>query len=282
MSNVVAMKDRFGRYGVWTRGADVTTDFAVTVEEAGYPVLWVGGSPADDLTLVEELLDATERLLIATGIVSIWATDPATLSTSYHRINDRHPDRFVLGIGVGHRERDGDKAVRPYGAVVDFLDGLDKHRVPVEHRLLAALGPRMLALSAERTLGAHPYMTTAAHTAGAREVMGPDALLAPEQRIVLTGDHDAGLDLARSGIDRYLKTVNYRNNLLAMGYTEADLDNGGSDRIISDLAAVGDISTVVAGLEAHHAAGADHVAIQVYAPTPLDTVKTLAESLALR
>lgn len=278
------MKERFGRYGVWTRSVEVTAGFASGVEEAGYPALWVGGSPPDDLELIEHLLDATEEIIIATGIVNIWVTDPATLSASYHRINERHPDRFVLGIGVGHRERDGEKAVAPYGAMEDFLDGLDEHGVPTEHLLLAALGPRMLALSAERTLGAHPYMTTPTHTATAREVMGPDALLAPEQRVVLTEDTASGLDLARNNIARYLRTINYRNNLLAMGYEPSDLENEGSDRIIADLAAVGEVETVVAGLEAHHNASADHVAVQVYAESEDQLVaglRTLTSALHL-
>lgn len=278
------MKERFGRYGVWLRGTEATPEFAVGAEEAGFPVLWIGGSPPDDLAHEESLLAATEDLIVATGIVNIWTTDPETVSKSYHRINTRHPDRFVLGIGVGHRERHGDVAVAPFGAIQEFLDGLDRNGVPVEHRLLAALGPRMLSLSAERSLGAHPYMTTAAHTAAAREVMGPDALLAPEQRIALTTDIAAGIAESRQWISRYLPTTNYRNNLLAMGYEPSDLEDGGSDRIISDLSVIGDVETVVDGLEAHHRAGADHVCIQVYPPTEperLGVLQTLAPQLTL-
>lgn len=258
------MQTRFGRYGAWARAADTTRGFARQVEDLGYDALWIGGSPDDDLVLIEGLLDESERIVVVTGVVNMWATDPATLAASYHRLEDRHTGRFVLGIGVGHRERDGEPAIRPYGAVQEFLDGLDTYEVPVERRLLAALGPRMLELAATRTLGAHPYMTTPAHTASARATIGPDAFLAPEQRLVITTDREAAMTVARKHISRYLSIANYRNNFFAMGYSQDDLDEGGSDSLISDLAAIGGPVEALEMVEAHLTAGADHVAIQVF------------------
>jgi probable F420-dependent oxidoreductase len=136
--------------------------------------------------------------------------------------------------------------------------------VPVEGRLLAALGPRMLELAASRTLGAHPYMTTPTHTASARARIGSEGFLAPEQRLVITGDPNAGMEVARTQISRYLTIANYRKSLLAMGYSSADLEGGGSDGLISDLAAIGGPVEAVERVEAHLTAGADHVAIQVF------------------
>ena len=254
-----------GRYGAWIRATDTTPRFAQAIEALGYTALWIGGSPAGDLSIIEEALDATERLLVITGVVNLWATDPGTLSASFHRVDRRHPGRFILGLGVGHRERDGDPAIAPLRAANEFLDGLDENQVGSTQRVLAALGPKMHHLAAERTLGSHPYMTTPSHTAAVRSLMGGTPLLAPEQRVVITPSHSEGLDIARDNITRFLSIVNYRNNLLRMGYTPDDLDGGGSDRIIADLAAVGDARTAASRIGAHLDAGADHVAIQVYA-----------------
>ncbi len=265
MSDGPVTKQVFGRYGAWTRAQQATPGFAVEIERMGYPALWVGGSPPGDLALVEELLDATGHLLIATGIVNIWSTDPETLAASYHRIERSHPGRFVLGLGVGHPEGHGDQAKAPFAALERFLDGLDDLAVPVSRRLLAALGPRMLSLSAERSLGAHPYMTTPRHTSTARATLGEGALLAPEQRVVITEDRDSGFERARGAIARYLRLTNYRNSLLTMGYAEHDLEGEGSDRLISDLAALGDGSDARTAIDAHLEAGADHVAVQVFA-----------------
>lgn len=275
--------ERFGKYGVWVR-TDIEPDEAAAIEETGFTSLWVGGSPPDDLTHIERLLEATRSLVIVTGVVNMWSSDPETLATSHHRVSQRFPGRFVLGISVGHRERDGYRAVAPLGAIEEFLDGLDAHGVPKNDRLLAALGPRMLRLAGERSLGAHPYMTTPAHTSHARELMGPQGFLAPEQRLVITSDHESGLERARSNIGRYLRIANYQNNLLSLGYQPSDLENDGSDRLIRDLAAIGDAASVTTRLDEHHGAGADHVAIQIYAEPATNRIhdlKALAAHLTL-
>ncbi|MEJ1231128.1 MAG: LLM class flavin-dependent oxidoreductase [Galbitalea sp.] len=159
-----------GTFGVWARRGTATPDLARELERLGYGAVWVGGSPADDLANVESLLDATTTLTVATGIVNIWNADPAALAASYHRIEQRHPGRLLLGIGTGHRESTGAQAAKPFAALVDYLDVLDAEAVPRHDLVLAALGPRVLRLAAERTAGAHPYLVTPpAHEAGARD-----------------------------------------------------------------------------------------------------------------
>jgi probable F420-dependent oxidoreductase len=180
----------------------------------------------------------------------------------------------VLGVGTGHREQFGDRFTKPYSALIAYLDELDEHHVPANRRLLAALGPKVLALAAERSLGAHPYLTTPEHTGQARKLLGTTALLAPEQKVVLDPDPERARSLGRPLVRTpYLSLVNYTNNLRRLGYTDHDLADGGSDRLIDDLVAHGDIATVAARLHQHLAAGADHVAIQLISPDGADPVE---------
>src|SRR4051794_9622763 len=181
------MTVQLGRYGIWAPEPALTTAIAVGLEELGYGAIWVGGSPPADLRTVEGFLAATERIVVATGIVNMWAAPATEVAASYARIVDAHPGRFLLGVGIGHPEATGDYR-RPYATIVSYLDELDAHGVPVEGRVLAALGPRVLALAAERTAGAHPYLTTPEHTRQARALVGPGPLLAPEQKVVLQTD----------------------------------------------------------------------------------------------
>ncbi|RVW10633.1 LLM class F420-dependent oxidoreductase [Prescottella agglutinans] len=274
----------FGRFGVW-RAAYVTTPKMVAeIERLGYGAIWAGGSPPADLQVIEDLIAGTEKITVATGIVNIFSAPADEIAKSYQRIESRHPGRFVLGIGVGHPEVAGMGADKPYDALVRYLDVLDDAGVPKERRVLAALGPKVLRLAADRSAGAHPYLTPPEHTRQAREILGPDALLAPEQKVVLSTDSDAARAIGREAVENpYLHLRNYRRNLERLGFRTAELDNGGSDRVIDALVAHGDATTVAARLTAHLDVGADHVAIQVLpmAGEPLPALRELAAQLGV-
>jgi probable F420-dependent oxidoreductase len=272
------MVPTLGRLGVWRRDVELTPDLAAALEHLGYGTVWVGGSPSGDLSVPDTLLAATRDLVVATGIVNIWKDDAAVVATSFHRLEGRYPGRFLLGIGAGHREQ-GRDYVRPYEALQRYLDVLDTGGVPAPRRVLAALGPRVLRLAAERAAGAHPYFTTPGHTREARAVLGPDRLLAPEQKVVLEADPDVARELARPVLSMYLGLQNYVNNFRRMGFTDADFTDGGSDRLVDALIAHGDAATVARRIVEHLDAGADHVAVQLLtAPgaDPLDGYTQLA------
>ena len=278
------MTIELGRIGVWERRDRLTPRLAREVEALGYGALWIGGSPPGDLFLAQELLDATTHLTVATGIVNMWATPATDAAASYHRVAAAHPGRFLLGVGIGHPEATREYR-SPYDTIVDYLDVLDSEGVPIQGRMLAALGPKVLALAAERTAGAHPYLTTPQHTQLAREILGDGPLLAPEQKVVVSTDPEAARALARPAVDRpYLHLRNYTSNLKRLGWTEADLADGGSDALIDALAVHGDAASVAAGVTAHLDAGADHVCVQMLtAPgvDPLPDMRALAEALQL-
>lgn len=270
-------KAAFGRIGAWRSATQLDGAFAARAEQLGYGTLWVGGSPVADLMIVEELLDATEHILVATGIVNIWQADAASVAQSFHRIEDAHPGRLVLGIGSGHREATPDR-VRPLAALRSYLDVLDDEGVGPDRRLLAALGDRTLALAAERTLGAHPYFTMPEHTAHARGVMGPDALLAPELTVALG---DGALAAARPFVRRYLGLSNYVAALRRSGVSDADVDGGGSEAFVDRIVANPAPADAAAGAAAHLAAGADHVAVQALGDDPLGALEQIAVELDL-
>lgn len=274
----------FGAFGVWRHAFGLPPEVGAEIERLGYGAIWAGGSPPADLQVIEDLVAGTEKITVATGIVNIFAAPADEVAKSYHRIESRHPGRFVLGIGVGHPEVPGMGAERPYEALVRYLDVLDDAGVPVQRRVLAALGPKVLKLAADRSAGAHPYLTTSQHTREAREVLGPDALLAPEQKVVLGTDSDAARATGREAVENpYLHLRNYRRNLERLGFPTAELDNGGSDRVIDALVAHGDAATIAPRLTEHLDAGADHVAIQVLpmAGDPLPALRELAAALGI-
>jgi probable F420-dependent oxidoreductase len=272
---VIEQTPDLGRIGVWRHAYGLTPDYLRTVERLGYGTLWLGGSPPADLRIAEEALDATGTLTVATGITNIWSAPAGEVAESFHRLEARHPGRFLLGIGAGHREAHGQVYTRPYEAVVSYLDELDAAGVPSGRRVLAALGPRMLRLAAERSAGAHPYLTTPEHTRQAREVLGTGTLLAPEQKIVLGTDPAAARAVGRAAVDNpYLHLRNYVANLRRLGFTEAEIADGGSDRVIDALVAHGDTASVTARLTEHLDAGGDHVAVQVL-PADGDAVPAL-------
>ena len=278
------MTIELGRIGIWRRRSELTPRLAKEVEALGYGAIWIGASPPADLFLAQELLDATTHLAVATGIVNMWSAPAVDVAASYHRIAAAHPGRFLLGVGIGHPEATQEYR-SPYDTIVDYLDVLDAEGVPVEDRVLAALGPKVLALAAERTAGAHPYLTTPEHTRRAREILGEGPLLAPEQKVVLGTDPVAARALGRPAVDRpYLHLRNYTSNLKRLGWTDADLAGGGSDALIDALAVHGDAPTVAGGVTAHLDAGADHVCIQLLTPPsadPLPGLRALAEALEL-
>jgi probable F420-dependent oxidoreductase len=253
-----------GVLAVWRHSDGLTPALAVELEQLGYGRIWIGGSPDGDLTLAEELLDATSTIGLATGIVNIWKDDARTVAASYRRLEARHPGRFLLGVGVGHRELVGDSYVRPYDALVSYLDVLDAEGVPERRRVLAALGPKVLRLSADRAGGAHPYLVTPEHTRGAREILGQGVLLAPEHKVVLRADPAEARAVGRPRVrNPYLGLPNYTANLRRLGWSEQDLSDGGSDRLIDALVAHGTPAQVAEALRAHLDAGADEVAVQL-------------------
>jgi probable F420-dependent oxidoreductase len=268
-----------GRYGIWYGGVDALTtpqaqEAAQLIESLGIPTLWVAEAVGrDPFVSSAVLLAATKTLKLATGIANIYARDPMTMAAGQKTLAEAFPDRFLLGIGVSHghlvagiRKHDYSK---PYSHMVEYLDRMDKAMFMAKGpetdpgRVLAALGPKMLELSATRANGAHPYFTTPDHTKLARDTMGPDALLAPEQMVVFSTDKDEARTIARGGMKIYLGLPNYTNNLARSGFDESDWTNGGSDRLVDAIVAWGSDEQIKARLDEHHAAGADHVCVQV-------------------
>jgi len=264
---------RLGTVGVWRGVALLDPALAATIEALGYGTIWQGSSPGSDLRAAEELLDATGSLQIATGIVNIWQSDPAELADSYHRIEAKHPGRLLLGIGSGHREATPQR-VRPLEAMARYLDVLDARNVPVQARVLSALGPRMLAMAAERSAGTHPYLTIPTQTRAARTTLGPDALVAPEQTVVFDTDPESARRTARGFLRNYLAMSNYTTTMRSAGFTADDIAGGGSDTLVDTIIAHGGAPALAAALRAHLDAGADHVCVQVQ-PAGGDVVPAL-------
>lgn len=264
MTNCAAGKPssgpNLGRFGSFGRG--VTPQQATEIEALGYGAVWVGGSPPAALSWVEPILQATTTLCVATGIVNIWSAPAQRVAESFHRIEAAYPGRFLLGIGVGHAEMISEYR-KPYNALVEYLDRLDDYGVPANRRVVAALGPRVLGLSARRSAGAHPYLTTPEHTARAPELIGPSAFLAPEHKVVLTTDSARARTVGRQALDMYFNLANYRNNWKRLGFTDDEVSRPGSDRLVDAVVAYGTPDAIAARLNEHLLAGADHVPIQV-------------------
>jgi probable F420-dependent oxidoreductase len=278
-------RDQLGRFGIWRGAGQVSPELAVGLEQLGFGALWVGGSPSADLTVIEELLDATTTLVLATGIVNMWQSDADQVAASFARIEARHRGRFLLGVGAGHREASQEYA-KPYATLAAYVDVLVGAGVPESSLVLAALGPKMLRLAARRTAGAHPYLVTPEYTRRARAILGPRPLLAPEHKAVLETDPERARAIGRPRVrSPYLGLVNYTNNLRRVGWTDDDLSGGGSDELIDALVARGSAGEVAAQLTEHLSAGADHVCVQLLAEPdadPLDGYRQLAQALALK
>ena len=254
-----------GRIGVWTSfgpfGAERAGEAARIAEALGFGAWWVGGSPqARD---VRPILAATSSLVAATGILNVWRSDPAETAVAAAELRAAFPGRFMLGIGIGHPEATSDYR-RPLTAMRAFLDALDAapEPPPADERCLAALRAKMLDLAAERTAGTHPYFVPVEHTRVARERVGPGKLVATEVACVVETDPVRAKAVARAFAERYLGMSNYTNNLLELGFTERDLADGGSDRLIDAVIPQGDAGAIAEVVGAHLDAGADHVCVQ--------------------
>jgi probable F420-dependent oxidoreductase len=277
MTEAVSLKPNLGRFGVWL--GSITPELAGQIESLGYGAAWIGMSPSADLAWADPTLAQTTSLQLATGIVNIWSAPAPAVAQSYQRIENAYPGRFLLGIGAGHREHT-EEYTKPYDALVEYLDELDAAMVPTSRRVLAALGPKVLRLSAERSAGAHPYLTTPEHTAKARELVGNSVFLAPEHKVVLTTDRDEARAVGRKVVDFYLGLSNYVNNWLRLGFTEDDVRKPGSDKLIDAVVAYGPPEAIAQRLNEHLDAGADHVAIQVLGGSQQDQLVAVLGELA--
>lgn len=281
-----------GQVGIWSRelrfhgDRAAAADAAVALEELGYGALFIPDVGGDVLGAVGELLDATRAIPLVTGILNLWMHDAGEVAAGVAAIERRHPERFVLGLGASHAavvDAAGPARYgRPLSAMRAYLDALDVDGAAPARRILAALGPRMLELARERSGGAHPYLVPPEHTRFAREVLGPERLLAPELSVLLDADPERGLERAREFVADYLRLPNYTNNLRRLGFGESDLAAPGSDRLVRALVAFGDEQSIADRVEAHHAAGADHVALHVIGAgetLPREDWRRLADAL---
>ena len=269
----MSWQDTLGAVGVWRGVDDTDAETAAAAERLGYGTLWLGGSPPADLTAAERLLEATSSIVVATGITNIWMTDPAQLADAYHRVDARFPGRLLLGIGSGHREASPQRA-RPLEAMSRYLDVLDERGVPVSARVLSALGPKMLRMSAERAVGTHPYLTIPSQSAQMRADLGPGVLVAPELTVVMDDDVHSARGAARDFLRFYLQLDNYTTTMHRGGFSEADTAAPGSDRLVDQVVVHGGAAALGAGVRAHLDAGADHVCVQVQ-PVSADVVAVL-------
>lgn len=262
--------------GVWGRGNWLdhsrraeACEVAAELEELGYESLWLSAGFDNGVPSVfGDLLDATNSLTIASGVLSIWHSTATQTATAYNSLDQMHPGRFLLGLGASHGPMvEASKQIyeRPYSRMVHYLDELGEQQpgVPIENLILAALGPRMLQLAAERASGAHPYFVPVEYTALAREIMGPDALLIPEQGVVLESDPQVARAIARNHMELYLSLPNYTSNLNRLGFEDDEIRNGGSDRLVDTIIAWGDVDAIVERVDEHIAAGASSVCVQV-------------------
>jgi probable F420-dependent oxidoreductase len=260
------------------------------LEELGYGAFWFGEGPGTREALVHAatLLSWTTRAVVVSGVANIYVRDPMAMANGARALADAFPGRFLLGVGVSHAPTVADRG-HSYGPPIetmrDYLDGMETclYRPPEPASpagvILAALGPRMLRLAAERTSGAHPYFTPPAHTVVAREVLGRDRLLAPEQGFLLEGDPDEARRLARLHASYYLRLDNYRRSMLRLGFTEDDVAGDGSDRLVDAIVSWGDPEAVRDRVRAHLEAGADHVCVQAVGPEPLEALRRLAPAV---
>jgi probable F420-dependent oxidoreductase len=274
---IASVRERLGSVGVWlgSLGAGSIPEerlAARRIEELGYGSIWVGEIIGGKEAFAHQsvLLGATERIVTGTGIANVWARHPATMQAGASTLGAAFPGRFILGVGISHGpvvDRSGQSYERPFAHMVRYLEGMDAARglpvpeIPVA-RVLAALGPQMLALSRDRADGAHPYFVPPSHTPIAREVLGGDKLLIPEQAVVLNADPEQARQIARQHMQLYLQLPNYVNNLLRLGFTDEDISDGGSDRLVDAIVAWGDETAIANRVHELVDSGADHVLLQ--------------------
>lgn len=269
-------------FGIWASRrilGEEGPEAAQLVEELGFGVLWLGGSPR--LTHLRPLLEATETLTVGTSIANVWRYEAAAMAADWEQLERDFPGRALAGIGAGHPEMDGEYG-KPFSAVREYLDVLDEAgQVPTERRLLAALAPRMIDLAASRAAGSIPYFVPVGHTRFSRRQLGEGPLLAPEMACVLDPEPDRARAKAREYAVRYLGLDNYRNAVLRGGLAEEDLEDGGSDRLLDAVVPQGSAEQVAAMARAHLEAGADHVALQAVGGDGLPRAEWTALAAAL-
>ncbi|MFZ0296764.1 MAG: LLM class F420-dependent oxidoreductase [Candidatus Sulfotelmatobacter sp.] len=275
---------QLGPVGIWTIQfekfpAAKMQEAAAELEELGFGAIWFGeATRREALTQAGLLLAATKKIVVATGIANIYARDPFAMAAGQKTLAEAYPDRFLLGLGVSHiplveklRGHHYEKPLSTMRAYLDAMDHASYQAVPPSAkpwRVLAALGPKMLELAAERADGAHPYNVSPEHTAQARGILGKGPCLCPEQAVVLETDPTKARKIGRDFLAIYLSLPNYTNNFLRLGFEESDFKNGGSDRLIDSIIAWGDLNAVRNRIRAHQTAGADHVCIQVLTANP--------------
>jgi probable F420-dependent oxidoreductase len=273
-----ALRSVLGKVGVWSwalgaQPAAEEREAAAEIESLGYATIWVGEGveSREAFSHAAWLLSSTQRAIVATGIANIWARDPVAMASGCWMLTDAYPGRFLLGVGVSHAPavgRRGGSYGRPVAAMREYLDAMARASSSAPEpeayprMVVAALGPRMLSLAAERTLGAHPYFVPVEHTAFARRRLGPGPVLAVEQTVVLETDPTKARKVARAFASDYLRTTNYANNLKRMGWRDADLSGDGSDALIDAVIAWGDVDKIAVRVRQHLEAGADHVCVQ--------------------
>ena len=265
---------QLGSIGVWSgllrRGERSAAVAACTeLEQLGYEALWMPGGDRSDLKdRILGMLGATKKAVVATGIVSVWTHPAGVIAAETHEIKQQYPGRYLLGLGISHENAvtaAGITYAKPLSKLASYLDELDRAPipVPVDERILASLGPRSLRLARDRSLGTHPYFMPVEHTRISREAVGPGKIVATELMVVVESDPVRARSIARQSAQRYLNAPNYVNNLLRLGFTAEDVANGGSDKLVDAIVAHGDAATIMGRVREHHAAGADHVCIQV-------------------
>jgi probable F420-dependent oxidoreductase len=264
---------RLGRIGIWSlelRYGDpnLAIDAAAELDELGYGAIWIPGGIGGDVTGdIDRLTNATQNAVIATGILNIWKHDAKDIGAWWSSGPKDKASRIMLGLGVSHGPLIGDAWGKPLTAMGDYLDQLTGAGLPADNLCLAALGPKMLELARHRTAGAHPYLVPPEHSAIAREILGPDAILAPEVGVILERDPAKAREIARGALTNYLALPNYVKSWHRLGFTEDDTSHA-SDRLIDALFAWGDTKAVVERVSAHLSAGANHVCMQVISGQP--------------
>lgn len=272
------MTIELGVLGAYLAAADATVAQAVALEQAGYGAVWLAASPTADLGQAERLLDATSRIVVGTAVINVWQSDAGTLADSYHRIAAKHPDRLGIGIGAGHREHDAGYT-SPVAKIASYLDTLTAAGVPADRLLLAALGPKMLRLAAERVAGTVTLQVTPEHTRRAREILGADKLVVPGHGVMLDTDVERARAIGRASVRPMLGIANYANNLRRIGYTDQDLTDPFSDRLVDALVLHGDAAAVAVGVRAELVAGANHVGLHAVSEDPIGVLRAVAEAV---
>jgi probable F420-dependent oxidoreductase len=279
------MRERIGKVGVWAmelRFGDpaAIAGAAAELDGLGYGAIWVPGGIGGDITGdIDRLLDATERAVIATGIINIWKHEPEEIAGWWKALPTARAERVLLGVGVSHGPLIGEAWAKPLAKTRDWLEKALVAGIPAQSLCVAALGPKMLELSGELTAGAHPYLITPEHTAEARAILGPDRLLAPEQGVIPETDPARARDLAREALVHYRRLPNYMNSWKRLGFTDAEIE-AADDRLLDALFAWGDAAAIAARVKAHHDAGADHVCIQAITGAGLDGARQAWADLA--